>query len=128
MRTFNCESCGIESTTRRSNTKRCPVCRALRDLIFVDGGHTKPQKCTACDAEFLPTKSREQYCGACAEFTFTNSATPVGTCAFCEQERKLPIEDAAICHPCLHDPEKRQPIIRALTRKVQRRVSAQATT
>lgn len=118
-RIITCEDCKSQYSTRRANTKYCPICRWLRDLKFI-GGRTR--KCWLCDTEFAPLSSKSEMCGSCDDVPRRSHVA--GECGFCKQEKpNLLHDDLHVCVSCALNPECRRTLVMALKKKQDARIA-----
>lgn len=115
-RTILCADCGQATATKRQNTKYCPLCRLLRDLLYVGG---MKRECWICEREYAPlTYKRDpsEMCGECD--TLTRNRYVEGDCSYCQQHKhNLLNSDVRVCVRCALDPANRARLVRALQRK-----------
>lgn len=105
-----CAECSAPVETKRKNTKYCGVCRLYRNLIYLQG---KTTTCWACDERFLLADRADRVCPDCLP-----STAHTGACAVCNRDdQQMVTSDVAVCRRCIHAPEHRKTIIKALRQR-----------
>lgn len=113
MRYIECqeEGCGHWDLTAAKNTKRCYVCRLVRNLTFVKA---RKSKCWACGESYCPIARDDQLCGKCA---FKSSGAEQIDCVYCKRPGISVAKDIAVCMVCARDPKNRNQFLGAARRR-----------
>lgn len=105
------EGCGHWDLTAAKNTKRCYVCRLVRNLNFVK---VRRAKCFSCQEPFCPIARDDQLCGRCA---FKSTGAQEIECVYCLQIRTSIAKDISVCMCCARDPKYRNQFLGAARRR-----------
>lgn len=110
-----CEDCGVPYEAHRRNSKRCPVCRAYTDALYV--GDMK-KKCFLCSKEFAPINTRDSYCGEHAIKVVSHGH---GTCSYCKEDGPRAWRGVTVCASCARRTgNDRRGLLQQLLKKVNR--------
>lgn len=120
-----CVDCGYEYQSKWKTAKRCAVCRVLTNASYTG---IRSVECYVCDAEFLPRKRGNEWCGECEAAHRPPSGSTQGHCVMCDKDTLVLHEDIQVCLPCTTNPERRKQLVRALIRKQSKRKETNAPT
>lgn len=123
---ITCEDCGWPYATVAKNTKVCYLCRMGRNLDFLNN---RKQTCVVCEHRFMPYERTNKQLGKCGDCSLSPKPLDVeGDCVWCNRHTKfLMHKDLLICRSCMTNEAKRPGLIKALTKKIQRRIASTPT-
>lgn len=114
MHTINCQVCGSQRKTNRSNTKYCAFHSFLRDVTYMRQNLKKAhRKCLLCSTDFLALRSTDSTCADCAMF----GLAPDIECVRCHETRPAACEGLRLCLKCAQDPQNNEYLLHQLALK-----------
>lgn len=114
MATIRCIDCEQTVQARNKTTKRCRLCRFVRDLAF---HATKPEKvCPVTGTKFLGTRAGDEL-HASATVQWRKERRDTEPCAYCKLGRAWVIPEARVCLFCAQSKDLRPQMIKHLSNK-----------
>lgn len=98
---IECEDCGSQQETARSNTLYCSFHRFLRNFMFARSAENNTHVCRWCEKKFMRVMNNQGYCAECFPPYPTKKSCK---CLYCKQEKGQIHDDIHICRKCADDP------------------------